>query len=427
MTYPPLRYVEAFRFEHQGRPMVLVRDPEGICSEALAVPIPLFLIMSLLDGHRDAPAVQEAVRRLTGGHIIPLEEIDRIVADIDAHCLLTNERSTARRLELEAEFARLPNRPASHAGGAYPATPAECARHFDELFDGLTAVRPVARPRGLVVPHIDFRVGGRTIARALATLDPSAPPRLYIILGVAHQPARNLFTLTDKSFETPLGLVETDREAAASLRAAYGAGRLDGEYAHRLEHSIEFQAVALKHLHRRASGLRILPILCGPLVEEMLPGDGAPSARSEVGDFIAALKEIIARHDGDVCLIASVDLSHVGRKFGDERGIDDLRKQSVGLADERMLAHVEAMDAEMFFNHFREDGNARHVDAVTAVYVLLHALAPARVQRLDYEQWHETETDSMVTFAGARPAAPPSGRRTIRQSGGRTRPAWRDK
>jgi len=48
----------------------------------------------------------------------------------------------------------------------------------------------------------------------------------------------------------------------------------------------------------------------------------------------------------------------------------------------------------------RPDANGRNVDAVTAVYVMLHALGPGRGKLIDYQQWHERETDSMVSFAG---------------------------
>jgi hypothetical protein len=40
------------------------------------------------------------------------------------------------------------------------------------------------------------------------------------------------------------------------------------------------------------------------------------------------------------------------------------------------------------------------VDAVTAVYIMLRALeGKGQAEQLDYRQWREIETDSMVTFA----------------------------
>lgn len=400
MPYPPMRYVEAIEIEHDGQPMVLIRDPEDLCPQALAVPLPLFLVMTLLDGQNGPEEILRQFARAGAGDAVRTADLDRIVEELDELYLLQNERSAARRQALEDEFAALTVRPAAHAGGAYPLEPAECRQMFAKLFDGFQASGG-PRPRALVAPHIDFRVGGRLIGQALARLHPARPHKLYIILGVAHHPSRNLFTLTDKDFQTPLGLVRTDRAAAARLRQLYGAERLAGEYVHKAEHSVEFQAVGLQYLHRDTPDFKILPLLCGSLHELMAPGAPSPSQAPEVRDFIAALRQLLSEYAGEACIIASVDLSHVGRKFGDEQGISELRMQAVRAADERMLGLVEALDPEGFFDHFRPDANARNVDAVTAVYVMLHALGAAgRAEQLAYEQWHERETDSMVTYAG---------------------------
>jgi len=405
MPYPRLRYVEAIQIEHEGKPMVVLRDPEDLIGNTLIVPMPLFMIMTLLDGRRGASEIQQVLARAAGGQMFPAAELDRIVREMDELYLLENERTAARRLAVEQSFAALLTRPATHAGGAYPAEPEACAQMFEEFFKDLELDGHDARPRGLLAPHIDLRVGGQTLARALATLGARRPPKLYIILGVAHHPAKNLFTLTEKSFETPLGLAETDRAAAARLKELYGAGRLDGEYVHKNEHSVEFPAVALRYLHRAQPGFKILPLLCGSLHECLAPGAASaaappPAALGDVRDFIAALRQLIAEWGGDVCIIASVDLSHVGLKFGDEKGIDQARLEHIRARDAEMLERVQALDPEGFLDHFRPDANSRNVDAVTAVYVMLHALGPGRGKLIDYQQWHEQETDSMVSFAG---------------------------
>ena len=396
---PRLRYVEAIEIEHQGDPAILIRDPERLTPQMLAVPMPLFMVMVLFDGRRSAGQVQEYVTRQAGAEVVSLEQIEQIVAEMDAYFLLENERTAARRLELEEEYAALPARPSSHAGGSYPAEPQECREFFDGLFGGVATVDGVEQaPRGLIMPHIDFRVGGACIAAGMRHLPPDRPADLYVVLGVAHQPTRNLFTLTEKSYETPLGIAETDQAASARLRELYGAARLAGESAHRWEHSVEFSAEALKHRHGEAP-LKILPILCGSLHEELLPEGPAPLTRPEVGEFVLALRRLVEEHPGRVCLVASVDLSHVGKKFGEMEGITDARAEAIRQADAEMLAHVQGGEAEAFFHQFRRHGNARHVDAVTAVYVMLHVLGGGKAGTLDYQQWHELETDSMVTFA----------------------------
>ena len=173
---------------------------------------------------------------------------------------------------------------------------------------------------------------------------------------------------------------------------------MTGEYAHKFEHSVEFQAVFLKYLHRDDHDFTILPILCGSLEEE-LEKDAAPRDRPDVGEFCAALEKLIDELGPRVCVIAGVDLSHVGKKFGDAEGVDDFRAGLVRAADMRMLDCVKQCDPEAFFDHFRPDGNARKVDAISAVYSMLHALGRGEAQLLNYDQHRETETESMVTFA----------------------------
>ncbi|MEN6625090.1 MAG: AmmeMemoRadiSam system protein B [Candidatus Sumerlaeia bacterium] len=400
MKHPCLRTIEAYSLEHDGQPIVVIRDPEGLCREQLAVPLPMFLVMAMFDGSASIEDVQQELMRKSGGVILPREHIESIVHEMDRFYLLENERTAARRLEIEREYEAMPTRPAAYAGSAYPAAPAECAEFFEAMFDGIEATDGRSpQPRGLIIPHIDWRVGGRTIAGGLARLDAARPADLYIILGVPHHPARNVFTLTDKSFETPLGLVRTDAVAAARLAELYGAERLAGASAHLAEHSVEFAAVGLKHLHRDGPDFAILPILCSRLEEELVPEGPSPMERPGVGDFVRALRQLVNEYEGRVCVIASVDLSHVGRKFGDADGIDDLRAQSVRRQDGEMLERVAAMDAEGFFASIRRDGNARNVDATTAVYVMMNMLGEGSAGELDYQQWHEQETDSMVTFA----------------------------
>lgn len=423
MPLAPLRPIEAIQIMHEGEPMVLLRDPEGLCPEPVVVSLPVFLIATLFDGQREAADVQQLLMQASGGQVVPVDEIQKIAEELDGYMLFENAQAQERRALMAAEWDRLPARPAVHAGGAYPDTAPELTEFFTAAFEGLTppADRIGARPRGLIVPHIDLRIGARTLAEGLARVHPHTPPRLYIILGVAHAPTQNFFTLTDKDFESPLGAILTDKEAAAHLSTAFGAERLAGGIAHLQEHSVEFPAVALRHYHREMPEFKILPILCGPLHEELqeeekpaavsaliLPGHlktssskRSPGDREDIRAFIGALRQLIADYDHDVCIVASVDLSHVGRKFGDERGIDLGRKDTVRRADEAMLGEIERLDAEAFFDTFRADKNARNVDAITSVYVLLKVLEghATRAERISYEQWHEEPTDSMVTYA----------------------------
>ncbi len=124
-------------------------------------------------------------------------------------------------------------------------------------------------PKAIVAPHIDFHRGGPAYAWAYKPLAESAGADLYILLGTSHCGGRSPYILTPKDFETPLGLVETDREFVQKLQASCAEDCFADEYFHRGEHSLEFQVVLLKYIaHKRAEltgrpekPFKIVPIL----------------------------------------------------------------------------------------------------------------------------------------------------------------------
>jgi MEMO1 family protein len=406
MESPRMRYVEALPVRQGDEVFVLLRDPEDLCGEEMVVSASAYLLLTLLDGTRDAGDVQQELLRQTG-QVIPRESIETFIKTLDGAYLLDNGRSRERREAIRREFAELASRPAAHAGSSYSADP----RHLRDFLDGFlreaSAAEPVPPPdrpfpRGLIVPHIDLRCGGRSMARGFRTLmHPPAPrPCRYVILGVAHAPTPHLYTLTAKAFETPLGMARIDRDAVERLGALYGDSLFEGELAHKREHSVEFAAVFLRHLHSSEEDFSIVPLLCGSLHEEFLNGHSrSPVERDDVGRFCDALRTLLEEPGPPTCIVASVDLSHVGPKFGDERGVDPFRAQAIRSADLAMLELVRRRDAEGFFDHFRADANARNVDAVTAVYTLLQALGPGSAELLDYDQHLDLATESVVSFA----------------------------
>jgi len=417
---PRVRYVDATPIEHEGQNLFVLRDAEGVCPNEITVPPITYYIMALMDGTRDLAEVETEVARQTG-QTFEREKLEGLLENLDEAYLLANERSAERLRAIEEEFKALEVRPAAHAGEAYPDDPKELVQTFDGFFTnskgpGTPNGVHTRRPLGLVTPHIDLRCGGPCMAWGFDRLRCESPADLYIILGVAHNPAPNLYTLTDKDFDSPLGAAMTDRDAAARLRELYGADRLSGELVHKREHSVEFQTVFLKYLHREGGDIendfKILPLLCGSLHEDLADGKPDPVKRPDVGEFVAALRQLIAEYKGKVCIIAGVDLSHVGRKFGHDYGADKLRQDIVRSADLRMLEHIENRSPEDFFDHFRGDANARNVDAVAAVYTMLHVLddgtvgdsageanGKAKAELLNYDQYIEEPTDSMVSFA----------------------------
>lgn len=250
----------------------------------------------------------------------------------------------------------------------------------------------------VAAPHIDLRRGGPAFAYAYKELAERCAAETFVVLGIAHHAAKNLFVLTDKDFETPLGPVACDRDVTRDLMARAGIVRDEDELLHRNEHSIEFQAVFLRHVFGPSRPARIVPVLCGPILDAM-EGKTDPLDVEPVAKFVAALRATLSERDGRVAVIASVDLSHVGRRFNDPEGISPARLSWIESEDRALLKHAENADAAAFFEHNRRDKDRRNVCGFPALYALLAAVPASRGRLLHYAQSPEPETESVVTFA----------------------------
>jgi len=399
--YPRLRPVEAFPAELQGRQVLCLRDPQQYCGGVVYLPTQTASILGLFDGQHSLLDIQAAfVRRF--GSLLFREQLLDVVRSLDEHYLLDSPRFAARRIAVEEGFRRARSRPASLAGKSYPVERDALRQQLDSYFaaadgPGTTPPTPAASGlAGLVVPHIDFARGGPCYAWGYREIEGAPAVDRWVILGTVHAPITRAFALTRKDFETPLGTVETDREFVDRLLATVGESYLEDEPAHRGEHSIEFQAVFLRHRMPRQSGVRIVPILCGSFhrfVEERR----SPIQDGEIEGFFAGLRDALATLGGRSMILASADLAHVGPRFGDSRPMTPGQLREVADADREMLAAVEAGDAEALFRAVARDGDRRRICGLPPIYAMLRILGGAQGRLLRYSLWPDPQ--GTVTFA----------------------------
>ncbi len=246
----------------------------------------------------------------------------------------------------------------------------------------------------LVAPHIDLGAGGPTYAAAYRLLQGAAPSRV-IVLGIGHQLTRDLFCLTEKDFETPLGVLHTDREAVTHLRSACPAAVSESDFAHRNEHSVEFQVLFLQHLLLRGP-FTLVPVLCGSL-QGTLPEYSRSSYLEQAGPFLDALAQLI-RDDPRTLVVAGVDLAHIGPKFGHPMTAAELQGRSEA-HDRALLKALSERDPEAFWRESSAAQDRYHVCGFSALACLLEVLPPGPARLLDYRIWHEQATRSAVSFA----------------------------
>ena len=408
-SFPRLRPVEAFPVQQNGNNLIYLKDPLNLATPLGVSPIGYFL-MAHFDGHHSFVDIQEIYSKQFGT-VLLTDELKRFIDMLDEHYYLINQRFVEYQKSIIEAFCRAPTRVPVHMGGVYPNNAVGLKAQLDGYFNSpegpglaLTSGKRTA-PRAIVAPHIDFHRGGPAYAWAYKPLLESDGVDLYILLGTAHCGGSNPFILTLKDFETPLGTVETDKKFVSHLQNTCQQDLFADEYLHRGEHSLEFQVVFLKYLAQRRAELlsqperpfKIVPILVSSF-HAMVASKTLPERIPTVGTFLGALKSLVENEKREVCLIAGVDLAHVGRQFGDAEPITEDFLKWVEAEDDRLVQCLAARDAPGFFHEIAKDQDKRRICGFSPLYSLIHLLKDGTGQRLKYSQAFTPETASAVTF-----------------------------
>jgi len=390
------RDLEFFPVQHEGQQLILIRDHLGLVQEGKAVGLPLYQFMTLLDGTRTMRDLQMELMRQKGGVLVGMDEVKGLMAHLEASHLLDSEGFRRAREQIIADFAAKRLRPCSHCGHTYPDNPSQLRNRLDEILASQASVpKPEGNIRAVVSPHIDFSVGYKVYSSAYQMLNYATPTRV-VVLGVGHQMANDLFSLTDKNFETPLGIVEGDRSLIHELREVGGDVIAANDFAHRSEHSIEFQLIFLQHLLEGVS-FTIIPILCG-FMQSCLPEYTREAFLEKTTPLLDLLRRILRDPDHETLLVAGIDFSHIGPKFGHEMPAQYLKGQSEA-HDKKLLQYLSQLDPDLFWEESRNVKDQFNVCGFSALACLLEILPPAKGQVLNYEVWHEAPTRSAVSFA----------------------------
>ena len=407
MHTPKLHPLQAIPLQDGDRIVVQLFDPSRLSDQVAIMPQEMMFLLAMLDGTHSIVDIQAAITRQTG-EIVFAEQIQQIIDQLDQALFLESPHFADHMRQVEATFRAAPVRPATSAGSGYPANPQELATALDSYFTapgGPGKPAPAAddgRLVGLVAPHIDFARGGPTYAHAYNALRADGLAEgcdadLFVVLGTAHHARDAHCILTRKDFETPLGTMPTATALVDQLARQCDGDLFAEELVHAKEHSIEFQVVLLQHILGDHPA-EILPILCCS-TDGRVDDDQSPRDLAKIGDFLAALDAVITDSGRQACVIASADLAHVGRHFGDEFALTPDLMQDVEAADRDTLAHAVRLDAEGFYDAIRIDDNARHICGVAPIYTLLATTPATRATLLDYRQAVDYDLDRAVTFA----------------------------
>lgn len=162
-----------------------------------------------------------------------------------------------------------------------------------------------------ISPHAGWVFSGRLAGDVLGRFDNKKD---FIMLGVNHSGIGGKIVISQKDFETPLGIIKNNRDLGTKILKKL-KGEIN-EQAHEQEHSIEVQLPFLQESQKRFS---IVPVLLRDLSFE------------ECKNIAELLAEFI---DINIGLVVSSDFTHYGKNYGFLPFTKDVKKNLYYLDNE---------------------------------------------------------------------------------------------
>ncbi|MFO8165838.1 MAG: AmmeMemoRadiSam system protein B [Thermodesulfobacteriota bacterium] len=379
-----------------GRMIIMIQDRLGLVEKGKFITPEFYKLMITFNGKGSIRDIQSDMIRQQGGSLVSIEEVQDLFEQLDSAYLLDSPRYREARRMIISDFTSQKIRYCSHAGQSYPKNKEELHQRLANI---LSTQQVPSFPHGkifaLIAPHIDLEVGKRIYSTAYQAIKGLKPERI-VILGIGHSMTKEMLSLTTKTFETPLGSAETDEKAVMELMKSGKDILSENDFAHRDEHSIEFQLIFLQHILKDVS-FKIIPILCGSLIG-YLPEYNRRRYISIGHDFLTTLADFM--QDDATIVIAGVDLSHVGPKFGHDMPASLIINESER-HDRQLLQYLCQRDADGFWAESERLKDKYNVCGFSALACLLETLPLSYGHLLDYEVFKEEPTRSAVSFAAA--------------------------
>ncbi|MFC2170008.1 AmmeMemoRadiSam system protein B [Acidobacteriota bacterium] len=382
---------------HQGERVLLVKDSLGLIREPILLHGEALVFLTLIDGKRNIRDIQLEFIRIKSGVFIESEVIEKFISELDSFFLLNSEHFHRAKEKLISEFSISKVRKAYLSGRSYPEAPNELRAYLDTVLDQEGDPNPALKGREirvLVAPHIDLEIGKKVYASAYSSLRHSKPERI-ILMGTGHSVQSSFFSLTEKDFETPLGLVKTDKKCVKKLKEACRDTVAPFDFAHSSEHSLEFQLIFLQHLF--GSEFSLVPFLCGSF-HQVLKQFSRPSENPEIKDFLEVMSRYLEEFSSNVLVVAGVDFSHIGPKFGHQQPASHL----INEAKEHDRILIDALcrgDVEDLWEAVKRVDNKYNVCGFSTLTCLQELFQGSKAFILGYDFWEEEATQSAVSFA----------------------------
>jgi AmmeMemoRadiSam system protein B len=336
--------------------------------------------------------------RLHGGVFVSTEDVEEMISQLDKACLMDSQHYRREKNKIIKEYAHCQTRRASLAGRAYPEEPDKLSLYLQSVLDtedGQSDNLEGKKIAAVIAPHIDLNVGEKIYARAYQVLRGVFFPKV-LLLGTGHNLQESYFSLTTKDFITPLGRVKTDRDWVERLKETSPPEMISPhDIDHKNEHSLEFQILFLQHLF--GIEFKLMPVLCGSF-HKVLHQVSRPGEIPGMSDFISGLKLFLKDKDEPVLIVAGVDFSHIGPKFGHREAASSMLIEAKE-HDRSLLNAICRGDVTAFWSETQRVNNRYNVCGFSTLALLLELLASQSGYMLGYDFWMEESTHSAVSFA----------------------------
>ncbi|MBH0200367.1 MAG: AmmeMemoRadiSam system protein B [Nitrospira sp.] len=397
--YPVLRNLQFSPIKQGEEQYIVLWDPTGLGKEKLVLPLNYFFIVQHFDGEHSLTDICALYLKRFGEFLMPVK-VEQLVADLDQKLFLEGAQAEAARVQVRNEYRQAPLRPSLCVGRSYEADGAKLKKQIAGFFT--SSEGPDFKPsenagkliKGLVVPTYDLKQAGPVYAWAYKELQEAAQPDVYVIIGTAYAGLAKLFAVTDKDFETPLGVVRTDQPIMSQLKDRLPAS-FEEDVCHQAEHAIEFQLPFLQHVLGDKRPFTIVPILCSFSALDLSEG----GVRVAIDAFLVGLRDIMAGCGRSSCVIAAGELAHLGLRYGDKEPPTDFSFHRSMQHDLEMLKHVEELNPGAFAAYIQKEQDRRRISGFSPIYSLLRLIQAEKGEVLRYDRGITDQYNSTVTYA----------------------------
>ena len=395
--YPVLRNLQFSPIKQGEDQLIVLWDPSGLSQEKLVLPLNFFFIVQHFDGEHSVQDIGALYLKRFGEFLLP-SKVEQLVTDLDQKLFLEGPRAETARQQAQIHYRQRPVRPAVCAGRSYETDGAKLRKQIDGFFT--SGEGPDFKPsehqgqliKGLVMPTYDLKQAGPVYAWGYKELQEAQQPDVYILIGTAHAGLANLFAVTDKSFETPLGVVPVDQPLVSHLKSM-APEFFEEDIAHQSEHAIEFQLPFLQTVISKP--FTMVPILSSFSASSLLD----PIVRGSVDGFLSALGDSILTSGKTVCVIAAGELAHIGLRYGDSAPPTDFSFHRSMQKDLEMLKQVEDLNPEGFAQYIQKEQDQRRISGFSPIYSLLRLIQAEKGHVLRYDRGIADQYNSTVTYA----------------------------